>query len=47
MDQTTIVELLRSVPLRPRMSRKTMRLLARTLTPEPIVRLRHRLAPRR
>jgi glycosyltransferase involved in cell wall biosynthesis len=39
--------LLRSVPLRPRMSRKTVRLLARTLTPEPIVRLRHRLAPRR
>jgi glycosyltransferase involved in cell wall biosynthesis len=39
--------LLRSVPLRPRMSRKTARLLARTLTPEPIVRLRHRLAPRR
>jgi glycosyltransferase involved in cell wall biosynthesis len=39
--------LLRSVPLRPRMSRRTMRLLARTFTPEPIVRLRHRLAPRR
>jgi glycosyltransferase involved in cell wall biosynthesis len=39
--------LLRSVPLRPRMSRKTARLLARTLTPEPIVRLRHRLTFRR
>ena len=38
--------LLRSVPLRPRMSRKTARLLARTLTPEPVVRLRHRLAGR-
>jgi glycosyltransferase involved in cell wall biosynthesis len=38
--------LLRSVPLRPRMSRKTARLLARTLAPEPVVRLRHRLARR-
>jgi glycosyltransferase involved in cell wall biosynthesis len=38
--------LLRSVPLRPRMSRKTARLLARTLTPEPVVRMRHRLAGR-
>jgi glycosyltransferase involved in cell wall biosynthesis len=36
--------LLRSMPLRPYMSRKTVRLLARTFTPEPIVRLRHRLA---
>jgi glycosyltransferase involved in cell wall biosynthesis len=35
--------LLRSVALRPRMSRKTARLLVRTLTPEPIVRLRQRL----
>jgi glycosyltransferase involved in cell wall biosynthesis len=33
--------LLRSVPLRPRMSLKSARLLARTLTPEPVVRLRH------
>ena len=38
--------LLRSLPLRPRMSRKTVRLLARTLTPEPVVRLRHWLAER-
>jgi glycosyltransferase involved in cell wall biosynthesis len=38
--------LLRSVPLRPRMSRKTVRLLARTLTPEPVIRLRNRLAGR-
>jgi hypothetical protein len=28
------------------MSRKTARLLARTLTPEPVVRMRHRLAGR-
>jgi glycosyltransferase involved in cell wall biosynthesis len=39
--------LLRSVRLRPRMSRTTAKLLTRTLTPEPIVRVRHRLAPRR
>jgi glycosyltransferase involved in cell wall biosynthesis len=39
--------LLRSVLLRPRMSRTTARLLARTLTPEPIVRMKHRLAARR
>ena len=38
--------LLRSIPLRPRMSRKTLRLLARTLAPEPLVRLRHRAARR-
>jgi glycosyltransferase involved in cell wall biosynthesis len=38
--------LLRSVPLRPRMSRKTARLLARTLTPKPVVRLRYWLVGR-
>jgi glycosyltransferase involved in cell wall biosynthesis len=38
--------LLKSIPLRPRMSRKTLRLLARTLAPEPLVRLRHRAARR-
>ena len=38
--------LLKSIPLRPRMSRKTLRLLVRTLAPEPLVRLRHRAARR-
>ena len=39
--------LLKSIPLRPRMSRKTFRLLMRTLAPEFLVRLRHRAFVRR
>jgi glycosyltransferase involved in cell wall biosynthesis len=36
--------LLKSIPLRPRMSRKTLRLLLRTVAPEFLVRLRHRIS---
>jgi hypothetical protein len=39
--------LLKSIPLRPRMSRKTLRLLARTLAPGFMVRLRRRIAAAR